>query len=268
MTARFADTPLDSVTAELEATLERVKTALETHCEDPEAPGPLGDIIKGLRDVRGACVLLERHEAAQQAGELLGWAERLAGGETEGAGALRERLLESVLRLSRYLAWRHRGQNRPEAPAAGVDLDAIRHDAAALRPRLQRTLLGLLRGDKLDHHLDQLATTGYTGWSDQGRLATRSHFVQPARRRFKLIHAPMRMSAVPAKLPAVRGSPRSRISWTCGRDKGLRLRSAGDTLPLASHVIQTYGSLIPSAASAWHSSASMASASASPSSWS
>ncbi|RTL03664.1 MAG: hypothetical protein EKK65_03050, partial [Lysobacterales bacterium] len=160
MTARYADTPPDSVTAELEATLERVKTALEIHCEDPDAPGPLDDIVRGLRDVRGACVLLEQHEAAQQAGELLGWAERLMHGQTEDAEGLRARLLESVLRLARYLAWRHRSRHRAEAapPAPVIDLAAFALDLNTLRSRFQRTLLGLLRGDKLDHHLDQLAT--------------------------------------------------------------------------------------------------------------
>ena len=160
MTARYADTPPDSVTAELEATLERVKTALEIHCEDPDAPGPLDDIVRGLRDVRGACVLLEQHEAAQQAGELLGWAERLMHGQTEDAEGLRARLLESVLRLARYLAWRHRSRHRAEAapPAPVIDLTAFALDLNTLRSRFQRTLLGLLRGDKLDHHLDQLAT--------------------------------------------------------------------------------------------------------------
>lgn len=159
MTVRFADRPLDSVAAELGATLAQVQSALERYCEAPQASAAaLADVVDGLQHLSAVCSALELSALATQIGALHDLGLRLqvdAGSEAE---ELREHLLEQVLGLGRQLAWLRYGADLPGAASAPPHADdtRLREVADELRPVLQRTLLGMLRGVGLAHHLEQL----------------------------------------------------------------------------------------------------------------
>lgn len=154
-----ADTAHAEVRAELDATLGRVRSALEAFFAAPAGSASLDGVITGLRQIQGACAMLEDADSAAQAAELLDLATRIGQqGGLEPAEA-REHLLQQVLALGHRLAWQRVGR-RPEAPAeaAGEADDdparALVHSVATgVRPAFQRALLGLLRGPSPGPHL-------------------------------------------------------------------------------------------------------------------
>ncbi|TCO81516.1 chemosensory pili system protein ChpA (sensor histidine kinase/response regulator) [Plasticicumulans lactativorans] len=151
-----ADIAHAEVRAELDATLGRVRSALEAFFAAPTGSASLDGVIAGLRQIQGACAMLEDADSAAQAAELLDLATRIGQqGGLEPAEA-REHLLEQVLALGHRLAWQRVGR-RPEAPAGEADDDParalVRSIATGVRPAFQRALLGLLRGPSPGPHL-------------------------------------------------------------------------------------------------------------------
>jgi len=187
MSVHVTDDSLKLLTEELESTLQRVQLGLEAYLEDPTQVAVLASVTDWIDQLRGAFTMLDRPDAAsflEETGALARW---LTHGEAPKPGPAQEALLQAVLQMPRYLEWLRwdngkkplfnllpltnqlrivhglgsiqTEQATPALAEAGRrDIQSSRCELVTqLRPALQRALLGVLRGQGADEHLEKAA---------------------------------------------------------------------------------------------------------------
>ncbi len=176
MISHATDNSLKMLKEELELTLQRVQSDLESYLENPADETVLDSMAEGIDQIRGAFAKFDQTDAVLLTEETITLARELA--HTKMEPAVREQrltvLLRAVLQVPQYLQWLQRGSKQPfdllpminqmraarGLPPVGAKkvpafLTTAKHPvgergmrklAVRLRPLLQRALLGMLRG--------------------------------------------------------------------------------------------------------------------------
>jgi len=176
MISHATDNSLKLLKEELELTLQRVQSDLESYLENPADETVLDSMAEGIDQIRGAFAKFDQTDAVLLTEETIALTRELA--HTKMEPAVREQrltvLLRAVLQVPQYLQWLQRGSKQPfnllplinqvravrglppvAAKKVPAFLTAAKHPvgerrmrklAARLRPLLQRALLGMLRG--------------------------------------------------------------------------------------------------------------------------
>ncbi|MEO6184706.1 MAG: hypothetical protein ABIP83_00270, partial [Steroidobacteraceae bacterium] len=199
MTPRVASQTLDAVVREIMASLTEARVALEAFVEQDDNAGLLQRCCAELSQVQGVLRVMEIHGAALLAEEMYGvcsYLEATVGARKNQAEAL-DALMRAIVQLPGYLDrvmaggrdmalvllpllndmravrgspllsegtllslnLRSDQQAAPQPVANGEDIVTVTQWARKLRSRFQMGLVGWIRGERVDHHLENIAAT-------------------------------------------------------------------------------------------------------------